>query len=166
MTIFRNEKIMTNIARCSLLLMACFAIILLPPVIGNGDDFLPESFTNAQFVEYERKLNALLKTRADEEKKFVNQIVMQVKLGKIPSRLVSTSYQWGRTKRPNTNYPFIYFEKVIRIQAKAMKLEKEIPPFDYSIYKSDGQSNGVAQSAASQEATTKRSLFKLRSSNR
>ena len=58
--------------------MACFAIILLPPVIGNGDDFLPESFTNAQFVEYERKLNALLKTRADEEKKFVNQIILNI----------------------------------------------------------------------------------------
>ena len=157
---------MTNIARYSLLLITCFALLLLSPTTGSGDDFLPESFTDAQFIEYERQLNALLKTRADEEKKFVNQIVMQVKLGKIPSRLVSTSYQWGRTKRPNTNYPFIYFEKVIRIQAKAMKLEKEIPPFDYSIYKSDGQSQESSKSAASQEATTKRSLFKLRSSNR
>jgi len=47
-----------------------------------------------------------------------------------------------------------------------MKLEKEIPPFDYSIYKSDGQSQESAKSNASQEATTKRSLFKFRSSNR
>ena len=157
---------MTNIARYSLLLIACFGISLTMPMAGYGDDLLPESFTNAQFIEYERKLNALLKTRANEEKKFVNQIVMQVKLGKIPSRLVSTSYQWGRTKRPNTNYPFIYFEKVIRIQAKAMKLGKEIPPFDYSIYKSDGQSKAGSESAASQDATTKRSLFKLRPGNR
>ncbi|MDA7878931.1 hypothetical protein N9B09_01515 [bacterium] len=166
MTNLRDEKIMTNIARYSLLLIACFGISLTMPMAGYGDDFLPESFTNAQFIEYERKLNALLKTRANEEKKFVNQIVMQVKLGKIPSRLVSTSYQWGRTKRPNTNYPFIYFEKVIRIQAKAMKLGKEIPPFDYSIYKSDGQSKAGSESAASQDATTKRSLFKLRPGNR
>lgn len=157
---------MTNIARYSLLLITYFALLLLSPTIGTGDDFLPESFTDAQFIEYEKQLNALLKTRADEEKKFVNQIVMQVKMGKIPSRLVSTSYQWGRTKRPNTNYPFIYFEKVIRIQAKAMRLEKEIPPFDYSIYKSDGQSQESSKSAASQQATTKRSLFKLRPSNR
>jgi hypothetical protein len=157
---------MTNIARYSSLLIACFGISLTIPMASYGDDFLPESFTNAQFVEYERKLNALLKTRANEEKKFVNQIVLQVKLGKIPSRLVSTSYQWGRTKRPNTNYPFIYFEKVIRIQAKAMKLEKEIPPFDYSIYKSDGQSKAGSESNASQDARTKRSLFKLRPGNR
>ncbi|MDE0934866.1 MAG: hypothetical protein OSA89_03060 [Mariniblastus sp.] len=157
---------MTDIARPSLLLITCLAISLTMPMGCFGDDFLPESFTNTQFAEYERKLNALLKTRADEEKKFVNQIVMQVKLGKIPSRLVSTSYQWGRTKRPNTNYPFIYFEKVIRIQAKAMKLEKEIPAFDYSIYKSDGQSKSGSKSAANQDATTKRSLFKLRPNNR
>ena len=72
MTNFRDEKIMNDIARYSLFLIACSGISLTIPMCGYGDDFLPESFTNAQFVEYERKLNALLKTRADEEKKFVN----------------------------------------------------------------------------------------------
>lgn len=126
---------------------------------------MPESFDSKQFVEYERQLNALLKTRHDEEKKFVGQIVAQVRLGKIPSRLVSTSYSWVRNKRPDTNYPFVYFERVIRIQAKAIKLEKEIPEFDYSIYRSAGQRSIGQNGSAGQKTEIRRnSLLRPRSS--
>jgi hypothetical protein len=124
-----------------------------------ADDYMPETFTAAQFAEYERQLNALLKTRADEEKQFVSLVVTQVRLGRIPSRLVSTSYQWGRKNRPATNYPFIYFEKVIRIQAKALKLEDEIPPFDYSIYKSAGQRSEGQKASAGQRTQANRNFF-------
>ena len=117
-----------------------------------ADDYMPETFTEAQFAEYERQLNALLKTRADEEKQFISKVVTQVRLGRIPSRLVSTSYQWGRKNRPASNYPFIYFEKVLRIQAKALKLEDEIPAFDYSIYKSAGQRSDGQNISASQRS--------------
>ncbi len=135
-----------------------------------ADDFMPEKFDASQFEEYERQLNAMLKTRYDQEKKFVSQIVAQVRLGKIPSRLVSTSYSWVRNKRPDTNYPFVYFERVIRIQAKAINLEKEIPKFDYSMYsdggqRSFGQSGTAGQNPAtarsSKTATRKNSLFRF-----
>ena len=130
---------------------------------GAADDFMPETYTEAQFSEYERQLNAMLKTRTDEEKKFISDVVTQVRLGRIPSKLVSTSYQWGRKNRPTTNYPFIYFEKVLRIQAKAIKLEDEIPPFDYSVYKSAGQrSEGQKKASAGQRTESIRSFLSRR----
>ncbi len=130
--------------------------------VAKADDYDPSKFNPAQFIEYERQLNALLKTRRDEEKLFVGQVVAQIRLGKIPSKLVQTSYQWVRNKRPDTNYPFIYFEKVLRLQAAKLKLEKEVPVFDYSVYLSAGQrareaSNSSGQRTASQRATDIRS---------
>lgn len=118
--------------------------IFCPPLLeeASGQQFGAVTFTSQQFVEYERQLNAILKTRRDEEKKFVADVVRQVRLGKIPSKLVSTSYGWIRNKRPNTSYPFLYFERVIRLQAERAKLGKEIPRFDNSIYKSAGQAAG------------------------
>jgi len=88
----------------------------------------------AQFIEFERQLNAMLKTRRDEEKQFVGLVVNQIRLGLIPSKLVSTSFEWVRNKRPTTKYPFVYFERVLRLQAGRLGLASEIPPFDFSIY--------------------------------
>jgi hypothetical protein len=106
---------------------------------AQADDFEPAAFNPAQCIEYERQLNAILLTRRDEEKVFVGRVVAQIKAGKLPSKLVQTSFQWVRKKRPNTDYPFIYFEKVLRLQAAKLELEEEVPEFDYSIYRSAGQ---------------------------
>ena len=87
-----------------------------------------------QFIEFERQLNAILKTRRTEEKEFVGQVVNQIRLGLIPSKLVTTSFEWVRNKRPTTKYPFIYFERVLRLQGSRLGLANEIPPFDFSVY--------------------------------
>lgn len=123
-----------------------------------ADEYGTATFTPEQFVEYEQQLNAILKTRRDEEKEFVSQVVRQVRLGKIPSKLVSTSYGWVRNKRPNTNYPFIYFEKVLRLQAKTVKLDKEIPRFDLTIYRSAGQATGRRTYSAGQRTEAQRQV--------
>ena len=115
---------------------------------SSADDFDPQKFNPAQFEEYEKKINAILLTRRDEEKIFVAKVVEQVRLKRIPAKLVDVSYQWAGKNRPQTKYPFIYFERVLRLQAKKLRLEKEIPPFDFSIYGSAGQKipgqNGTA----------------------
>lgn len=91
-----------------------------------------ENDENLRFTDYEERLNAILKTRRDEEKKFVNQVLLQVRAGELPEHLVETSYKWVINKRPDTNYPFVFFERVLRLHATALELE--IPAFDYSIY--------------------------------
>ena len=101
---------------------------------SQSDTFEDSSTVRTQFIEFERQLNAILKTRRDEEKEFVGQVVNQIRLGLIPSKLVTTSFKWVRNKRPTTKYPFIYFERVLRLQAERLGMEDEIPPFDFSIY--------------------------------
>lgn len=102
----------------------------------TGSSGSPEvsSALSAQLVEYERQLNALLLTRRTEEKEFVGKVVDQIRVGAIPSKLVTTSFEWVRNKRPGTKYPFVYFEKVLRLQATRIGLGSEIPPFDFSIF--------------------------------
>jgi hypothetical protein len=100
--------------------------------ISTAKSNIDDADKDLRFTDYEARLNAILKTRRDEEKKFVSEVMALVRNGVLPERLIETSYKWVMNKRPGTDYPFIYFERVLRIQAAVMKLE--IPAFDYSIY--------------------------------
>ena len=100
--------------------------------VSTAKSNIDDADKDLHFTDYEARLNAILKTRRDEEKKFVSEVMALVRNGVLPERLIETSYKWVMNKRPGTDYPFIYFERVLRIQAAIMKLE--IPAFDYSIY--------------------------------
>ena len=102
----------------------------------GGATMSPTSFQEQQFDQYEDQLNAILKTRRDEERDFISVLVQNVRAGNIPAKIVQTSFHWVRQKRPNTNFPFIYFEKVLRIQAERMDIDQFVPPFDFGIYQS------------------------------
>lgn len=127
------------LTRASFLLTVCGIVWLVErqsdAQINEPGSFVIERFSDAQFALYERQLNALLKTRRDEEKLFVNQVVARVKEGKLPPKLVQTSYGWVRNKRPGTKYPFVFFERVLRIQARKAELADVVPDFDYRIYR-------------------------------
>ena len=82
--------------------------------------------------KYEDQLNAVLKTRYESEKKFVEEVVDLVGQKKLPKKLVDSAWIWVRTNRPYTKYPFVYFERILRLQAA--KLELEIPDFDRQRY--------------------------------
>jgi hypothetical protein len=86
-----------------------------------------------RFQDYEAKIQALLKTRLPEEKAFVSAVMAKVRAGEIPEKMVETSFKWVLNKHPDTNYPFVYFERVLRIQGE--KAEIEIPVFDYEVYR-------------------------------
>lgn len=94
----------------------------------------PELVNDSFFVEYEAQLNAILKTRLDEEKEFVKGVVEQVQAENISTRLVNTSFKWVRNKRPNVKNSFIYFERVLRILANSQGVGQFIPPFDANVY--------------------------------
>lgn len=109
------------------------------PMAGNqsadAQTFTPENFTDKRFLQYEQQLNAILLTRRDEERAFINDLVTQVRMGKLPSKLIQTSFNWVQKKRPGTNFPFIYFERVLRLQASRAGIPRTIPPFDFAIYR-------------------------------
>lgn len=102
----------------------------------SGDQFSP-----ARLQEYERQLNAVLKTRRDGEKQFLSDLVQQVGAGTVPTELVQTSFKWVRKKRPDTPFPFLYFERVLRILATQQGVAANIPEFDDSIIGQPNQSN-------------------------
>ena len=91
-----------------------------------------QSFDDLSLEAYEKQVNAILKTRLPAEKKFVSELMIEVGKKEIPKSLIDTSFKWVLNKRPNTNYPFVYFERVIRLQGK--KLGYKIPSFNYKAY--------------------------------
>ena len=144
---------MSNSSFSSVLIAALFASsillgLMVTPKSISADELSGTNFTAEQFAEFEQQLNSLLRTRRQEERAFIAGVVQQVRLGRIPSRLISTSFGWVRTKRPGTKYPFIYFEKVLRLQAQAANLGDEIPAFDLAIYESPGQNPVRVQNSA------------------
>ena len=60
------------------------------------------------------------------------QVTLLIQQDQWPKQLVDSSWQWVRTKRPGTNSPFVYFERVLRLRAQ--KAGFLIPPFDDRIY--------------------------------
>jgi hypothetical protein len=105
-------------------------------IAQSGDQFSPE-----RLQEYERQLNAVLKTRRDAEKQFLRDLVVQVGAGTVSTELVQTSFKWVRKKRPDTPFPFLYFERVLRILATQQGLAANIPPFNDSVIGQPNQAN-------------------------
>lgn len=85
---------------------------------------------------YEQQLNAVLQTRLDEEKEFVAAVMELVKDGELPQTVVDNAFVWVRTHRGLSHRGFVYFERVLRLQADKLKIE--IPEFDYQVYSSTG----------------------------
>jgi hypothetical protein len=92
-----------------------------------------QDFNDLPLVDYERQLNAILKTRLTAEKAYVNKVVKLVGEGKIPRKVVDTSFKWVLNKRPMAKNRFIYFQRVLAIQGRRLGLP--IPPFDYDVYR-------------------------------
>ena len=92
------------------------------------------------FRQYETQLQAVLRTRFPEEQQFVGSIVYLVQTEKIPKNIVDSAWLWVRKNRPTTNYPFVYFERVLRLEAEKLKLE--IPEFDRELYNKAIQTRG------------------------
>ncbi len=135
--------------------------MILTPCSTRAEDFSTIGFTPAQFAEYEQQLNAILRTSRAEEREYISNLVAQVRIGTLPSKLIATSFHWVKTKRPDTNYPFIYFERVLRLQAGKIGLEAQVPPFDFSIYGSAGQRAPGQNRSAGQNVVERRGLFKF-----
>jgi hypothetical protein len=107
----------------------------------SGDQFSP-----ARLQEYERQLNAVLKTRRVEERQFIKSLVAEIGTGGVSTELVQTSFKWVRKKRPDTPVPFLYFERVLRIIATQQGQGDRIPLFNASVI---GQPNPANQDAVS-----------------
>ncbi len=84
------------------------------------------------YEAYGAQLDSLVRARLDEEREFLDEIVELVRVGTLPKSVVDRAWLWVRSKRAYANYPFPYFEQVLRMQTE--RLDIELPEFDRSIY--------------------------------
>ena len=70
-----------------------------------------------------------LKIRTTSERKFIEQVLQRVESNEIPQKLVDSAFLWVRSNKANHDYPFFYFERVLRIRGKRAGVA--IPPFTY-----------------------------------
>ena len=117
----------------------CFCLVGRPnPIHAQVKSELPQESESIQRIvkdllsKYEDQLNATLKTRFEAEKNYVEQVVELIRQNRLPKKLVDSAWIWVRQNRPYTRYPFVYFERILRLQAE--KLELEIPDFDRENY--------------------------------
>jgi hypothetical protein len=87
---------------------------------------------DSEFGRYEAELNAVLRTRLEEEKAFVHETLVLVHTGRLPRRLVDRAMVWVRNHCSEKSHAFVYFERVLRLQAD--KLGFDVPEFDYRVY--------------------------------
>ena len=108
----------------------CYFVPVLFMLIGMvvANNFMPtdssaavESGRGVATLE-ERLLNGL-RARTDQEKEYVKQVVTYVQQGKLPEKLVDSTFLWVRKNKPKHNYPIFYFKRILELRAKALNLE-------------------------------------------
>lgn len=99
---------------CRILIL--MAILALPAAASRAraDDPPPAG----RGTGLEDRLNAGLRTRLPAEKDFVDKVVMLVRTGRLPAKLVDSTYIWAIERRKE--YPFPAFEKALRLQAEKL----------------------------------------------
>jgi hypothetical protein len=65
-----------------------------------------------------------LKVRSTSDRAFVSRVVQLVQLGKLPVKLVDTTYLWARKKAERNKYtannPMVYFRPAMEARAKKL----------------------------------------------
>ena len=116
-----------------MLRIALFTLLLgIGVIAATPAETKAQDFNDLSFKELERQLNFILKTRRSEEKAYVAALVKLSKDGKLPRKLIHTSFKYVKKKRPNSKYPFVYFARVISFVAARDKID--VPKFDFSVY--------------------------------
>ena len=113
--------------KTALFIFICTVLSL--PAITNAQS---QEFNDLPLKELERQLNAILKTRLPEEKKYIAVVVDLIEKDKLPRSLVNASFKWVLNKRPYAKSRFVYFVRVLQFLGKREKIL--IPPFDFKIY--------------------------------
>ena len=80
-----------------------------------------EPVSGAQVISLEDQLKTGLKARRPEETEFIEEVARLVNTGKLPRKLVDSTFMWALRRR--TNYPFPAFERALRLQADQLNVD-------------------------------------------
>ncbi len=93
-------------------LLCLFFALAAAPLASRADDLPPAGRT----AGLEDRLKAGLRAQLPAEEDFIEKVVMLVRTGKLPGKLVDSTYIWAIERRKE--YPFPAFEKALRLQAQ------------------------------------------------
>ena len=80
-----------------------------------------EPVGGADVISLEDQLKTGLKARRPEETDFIEEVARLVNTGKLPRKLVDSTFMWALRRR--TNYPFPAFERALRLQADQLNVD-------------------------------------------
>ena len=103
--------------RLAVFLFLAVALSALPGSHARAD----EPVGGAQVISLEDQLNTGLKTRRPEETAFVEGVARLVNEGKLPRKLVDSTFTWAVRRRQT--YPFPAFERALRLQADRLGVD-------------------------------------------
>jgi hypothetical protein len=79
-----------------------------PPAVGTVADL-------------ETRLKTGLRARRPEEHRFIERVVLLVREGNLPGKLVDSTYLWAIERQQK--YPYPLFERALRIQADRLGVD-------------------------------------------
>jgi hypothetical protein len=82
---------------------------------ARADDVAPATEDEKPAVTLESRLTTGLKARRPEDVEFVERVAEMVRTGKLPAKVVDSTYLWAIRRRQS--YPFPAFQRALRIQA-------------------------------------------------
>ena len=80
-----------------------------------------EPVGGAEVISLEDQLKTGLKARRPEETEFIDEVARLVNTGKLPRKLVDSTFMWALRRR--TSYPFPAFERALRLQADQLGVD-------------------------------------------
>lgn len=87
---------------------------------ARADDS-PRSSGGAEVISLEDQLKTGLRVRRPEEEEFVEEVVRLVNAGRLPRKVVETTYLWAVNRRQT--YPFPAFERALRLRAEKIGVD-------------------------------------------
>jgi hypothetical protein len=93
------------------------ALSALPGTCGRAD----EPVGGTEVISLEDQLKTGLKARRPEETEFIEEVARLVNAGRLPRKLVDSTFMWALRRR--TSYPFPAFERALRLQADQLGVD-------------------------------------------
>ena len=75
----------------------------------------------SEIISLEDQLKTGLKARLPEENEFLEEVARLVETGKLPRKLVDSTFMWAVRRRQT--YPLPAFERALRMQAERLGVE-------------------------------------------
>jgi hypothetical protein len=126
-----NASIARRRAAIGMLLAAAtltFAVVLRHAQAAETQRVVIAPGRAQQVVSLRDRLVVGLQARLDSEVAFVERVVLQVRLGKLPQHVVDQTFFWARdrasiSRNGNSRRPIIFFQPAMRARAKRLRVE-------------------------------------------